>query len=116
MSILIVTSLIWALWHVPFVFAGILKMDGVSMLTTAVISPFGTFVAGLIIGWFWLRTKSIWIVSIAHGALNNWGQYAFKFLNDFTVADAAIVLLSGSLVLLLIAMVLMKYFLPAEKD
>jgi membrane protease YdiL (CAAX protease family) len=32
--------------------------------------------AGLIIGWLWLRTESIWLAAIAHGAMNNWGQYA----------------------------------------
>ncbi|MDP6513546.1 MAG: hypothetical protein QF878_10215, partial [SAR202 cluster bacterium] len=27
-------------------------------------------------------TRSIWMVTLAHGALNNWGQYEFKFMND----------------------------------
>ncbi|HCN83200.1 MAG TPA: hypothetical protein DIT07_06190 [Sphingobacteriaceae bacterium] len=112
---IILTSVIWALWHVPFVFSGILRMDGVNTLTTAVIAPFGTFIVGLIIGWLWLRTKSIWIVSIAHGALNNWGQYAFKYMNDFTVADPAVVMVSGSLALLLIAIFLLRYCLPDAK-
>ncbi len=39
-------------------------------------------VTGLIIGWLWLRTESIWIVSTAHGALNSLGQFAFKFMKD----------------------------------
>jgi hypothetical protein len=36
----------------------------------------------LVIGWLWLRTESIWMVALAHRALNNWGQYAFKFMDD----------------------------------
>jgi membrane protease YdiL (CAAX protease family) len=45
-------------------------------------------VTGLIIGWLWLRTESIWLVAIAHGALNNWGQYAFKYMKDSVTPDA----------------------------
>jgi membrane protease YdiL (CAAX protease family) len=108
----ILTSVIWAFWHLPFVFSGILKMNGVSTLTTLVIAPLGTFIVGLTIGWLWLRTKSIWIVSIAHGALNNWGQFAFKYMDDFAVANPAIVLLTGSFALLLTGIFLLRYCLP----
>lgn len=73
---------IWALWHIPFMLSGILYLKDISPVQTALIHPFGIFGAGIIISWLWLRTKSIWIVSIAHGALNNWGQYAFKFMED----------------------------------
>lgn len=44
--------------------------------------PLITIGAGLVIGWLWLRTESIWMVALAHGAHNNWGQYAFKFMDD----------------------------------
>ena len=43
--------------------------------------PLGHIGAGIFLGWVWLRTRSIWMVTLAHGALNNWGQYAFKFMN-----------------------------------
>jgi len=75
-------ALIWALWHVPFMLSGILYVKSVPGYLVLLINPFGIFGAGLIIGWFWIKTKSIWIVSIAHGALNNWGQYAFKYMQD----------------------------------
>jgi len=77
-------ALIWALWHVPFMLSGILYVKSVPGYLVLLINPFGIFGAGLIIGWFWIKTKSIWIVSIAHGALNNWGQYAFKYMQDST--------------------------------
>lgn len=108
-SAVVVTSAIWALWHLPFIFSGILKMDGVTTLTTLAVAPFGTFAAGLFIGWLWLRSKSIWIVSIAHGALNNWGQYAFKYVDDFKIASPALVLFSGSLALLLVSALLLWF-------
>jgi len=73
-------AVIWALWHVPFMLSGILYVKGIPANLMVLINPFGIFGAGLVISWFWIKTKSIWIVSIAHGALNNWGQYAFKFM------------------------------------
>ena len=57
--------------------------------------------AGLVIGWLWLRSESMWLVMLAHGALNNWGQYAFKYMQDFVAADPAVVLGVGNVGLLL---------------
>lgn len=78
----LIGGLIWALWHVPFILSGISYVGGLPTYLILLISPFGIFGAGLVISWLWVRTKSIWIVSIAHGALNNWGQYAFKYMQD----------------------------------
>ena len=60
-------------------------MKAVPTYLIVVINPFGIFGAGLVISWFWIKTKSIWIVSVAHGALNNWGQYAFKYMQDSVI-------------------------------
>ncbi|MEX6689616.1 CPBP family intramembrane metalloprotease [Danxiaibacter flavus] len=79
---IVLGAAIWAIWHIPFMLSGILYLKDISPFQTVLIHPFGIFGAGLIINWLWLRTKSIWIVSLAHGALNNWGQYAFKFMED----------------------------------
>lgn len=48
----------------------------------------------LIITWLWLKTKSVWIVSLAHGPLNNLGQYAFKHVQDLKTLYS-IILLTG---------------------
>jgi hypothetical protein len=56
--------------------------------------------AGLIIGWLWVRTESIWMVALAHGALNNWGQYAFKFMRGPGQLGDGLVLGAGGLALL----------------
>ena len=77
-------ALIWALWHVPFMLSGILYLKDMPPYLLLLVYPFGIIGAGIVISWFWLKTKSIWIVSIAHGALNNWGQYAFKYMQDST--------------------------------
>lgn len=87
----LITSAIWAAWHVPFQLSGVQHVDGVSPVMLALTLPFGTFGAGLVIGYLWLRTESIWIVSLAHGASNNWGQYAFKYTQFVQAPDLAVV-------------------------
>jgi membrane protease YdiL (CAAX protease family) len=107
----VVTAIIWGFWHVPFQLLGIQHIDGVSPLKLALIEPLSIMTAGLIVGWLWLRTESIWLVAIAHGALNNWGQYAFKYMKD-SVTPAAVsadleVLGVGSLALLVVGVFLL---------
>jgi membrane protease YdiL (CAAX protease family) len=64
--------------------------------------------AGLILGWIWLRTESIWLVSIAHGSLNDWGQYAFKYMKESASPETDLVILgAGSLALLVVGILLL---------
>ena len=109
----IVTSIIWALWHVPYQLSGIQYVEGMPATTLAAGMPLAIMGAGLILGWLWLRTESIWLVSIAHGALNNWGQYAFKYMKDAppTTADV-IVLEAGAFGLLVVGAALLWLGLP----
>lgn len=102
----VVCSMIWAIWHVPYTLAGILHLDGVPLEWTAVVAPVGIFGSGLVIGWLWLRTKSIWIAAGAHGALNDWGQYAFKFMSGPGQPSDIIVLASGGLALIAVGAIL----------
>jgi membrane protease YdiL (CAAX protease family) len=107
---------ITALWHVPYALSGIHHLAGVSAPMTALIMLAGEFGAGMVLGCFWIRTRSIWIVSLAHGALNNWGQYAFKFMDAPTGANEAIVLAAGNLTLIALGCLLlwlgMTYHVP----
>jgi membrane protease YdiL (CAAX protease family) len=75
----------------------------------AFVHPVGTIGAGMIIGWLWLRTRSVWIASIAHGALNNWGQYAFKFMDLRQEGDGSIILLAGGLALAFVGSALLTF-------
>jgi membrane protease YdiL (CAAX protease family) len=102
----VLTSGIWAVWHVPFALSGVQHIDGFSPAALALTLPIGIFAAGLVIGWLWVKTESIWIVSIAHGAFNNWGQYALKYMRygrapDLIVGGAGVlaVLVLGTLLL-----------------
>jgi hypothetical protein len=63
---------------------------------------------GIILGWLWVRTQSLVIVSLAHGSLNNWGQYAFKYLDDASSEGETIALVAALNVgLLLVSLVIL---------
>jgi membrane protease YdiL (CAAX protease family) len=103
----VATAVIAALWHTPYALSGIHHFEGIDAVTVALFAPIGHIAAALVIGWLWLRTESIWIVCLAHGALNNWGQYAFKYMDGPTSGKDGVVLLVGLLVLLLVGSVLL---------
>jgi len=109
---IITTAIIWALWHIPFIWSGILSVEGLSAARTIMVVPFGTFGAGLVIGWLWARTRSIWIAALAHGALNNWGQFAFKYMQAGPELDLTSVLLAGSVALVLTGTMLVARLRP----
>lgn len=67
-SAVVICSMVWAIWHIPYALAGILHLEGVPLGWRVLIIPLGIFGSGLVIGWLWLRTKSIWIVAASHGA------------------------------------------------
>jgi hypothetical protein len=80
----------------------------------ASVLPIAIMIAGLILGWLCLRTESIWLVSIAHGALNNWGQYAFKYMDSGSVGKDVLALGGGFLGLLAVAVVLLWCAVPSD--
>jgi len=104
----VICSAIWTVWHIPYALAGIQHLDGVPPAWAALGLPLGIFGSGLIIGWFWLRTESIWIVAIAHGALNNWGQYAFKFTAAGGQTSDVLVVAAGGLTLIVVGAILLQ--------
>ena len=108
----VVAAAIWAFWHTPFALSGVHHLDGVSVALTTAIMPIGQVGAGLVIGWLWMRTKSIWMVALAHGALNNWGQYAFKFMGGLGQHDT-LLLTAGSLAVLAVGILLVARGLPS---
>jgi membrane protease YdiL (CAAX protease family) len=116
----VATAIIWGFWHVPFQLSGIQHIDSVSPLRLAVTMPFGIMVTGLIIGWLWVRTESIWLVALAHGALNNWGQYAFKYMKDSVTPDAVssdlAALRAGGVALLAVGVFLLWFGVPSQDD
>jgi membrane protease YdiL (CAAX protease family) len=74
------SAAVWALWHVPYAISGLHSITGVPLYALLVIMPVGHVGLGLFLGWLYQRTGSIWLAAIAHGAANNWGQFAFRFM------------------------------------
>ena len=111
----IATSVIWAVWHVPYALSGIQHFEGVSPAKTAAVVPIGIFASGLIIGWLWLRTESLLVVSLAHGCLNNWGQLAFKYMDIQRASDGPSLILAGSAALLVAGSLLLAFGTGARK-
>lgn len=109
---IVVSALIWAFWHTPFALSGIHHLDGIPIWLTALTMPIVITGTGLVLGWLWIRTESIWMVALAHGALNNWGQFAFKFMaegsGDGQFADV-VMLGAGGLALLAVGSLLVVY-------
>src|SRR5215831_308638 len=104
----LLTSIIWAGWHVPFQLSGISHIDGVSPMHLILPATLGVVASGFILGWLWLRTQSIWMVAIAHGSFNNWGQFAFKYMKDSGSPDLDLsVLAAGSLAVFVVGVLLL---------
>ena len=111
---IVATSIAWAYWHVPFGLSGIQRIDGVSPIELALGLPVGIIAVGLVIGWLWVRTESIWIVALAHGAFNNWGQYAFKYMAEFTTPRPEAVLSAGFVGLYVVGILLLAFAMPTS--
>jgi membrane protease YdiL (CAAX protease family) len=112
----VVSAVVWGIWHMPFALAGISFVPGVPILLTAIILPVGIIGTGLVLGWLWVRTQSVWLVALAHGALNDWGQYAFKFTVQTGKPEDALVLAAGSVALVCVGTLLLWYAWPGRRS
>jgi membrane protease YdiL (CAAX protease family) len=101
-----ITAAIWAAWHLPYSISGLHHIAEVPFYALLVIMPVGHFGLGLFLGWLYQRTSSIWLAAIAHGAANNWGQFAFKFMEgdaanlSLAIANSLALLTLGVVVVL----------------
>ena len=100
---LLISAAICALWHIPFILGGIHYIQNAPLSAMVLFFTFGQLGVGLILGWFWISTRSIWIVSLAHGSLNDWGQYAFKFMNNSNTSRESVSLIIALNISLLLA-------------
>lgn len=74
------SAVIWAFWHTPFALGGLHHLKHINLPTLLLVLPLGHIGLGIVLGWLWLRTRSIWMVTLAHASMNNWGQYAYKYM------------------------------------
>ncbi|MFG1924991.1 CPBP family intramembrane glutamic endopeptidase [Cryptosporangium sp. NPDC048952] len=65
---ILVTGVIWAVWHWPLAFAGYSDYDNIP-LGLATWGAHTTLMA-ILLGWLFVKTASVWVTSLAHGCSN----------------------------------------------
>lgn len=74
---LVVSGLIWGLWHAPVIAQGHNYPDH-PVLGILLMAAF-CILTGIIFGWMYLNTRSPWVAGIAHGSLNAWAGLPILF-------------------------------------
>ncbi len=113
---ILISAALWATWHIPFVIGGIHSIEGVDWYWMLLFNPFGHFGAGVFLAFLWIKSRSIWVIAFAHGSLNNWGQFAFKYMSDDPAPGFPWLLVSLNISLLLIGLYSYKFQLNKLVD
>ncbi|RLP74522.1 CPBP family intramembrane metalloprotease [Mycetocola tolaasinivorans] len=104
---LIVSGVIWGLWHTPIILLG--HNFGLTNGFGVLLMVVGCVFWGVLFGWVRLRTGSIWPAAIGHGSLNAAGGLVFLVTQAGAPMDLALVNplgVSGWIVLAVIVLVL----------
>ncbi|MDE0545790.1 CPBP family intramembrane glutamic endopeptidase [Microbacterium sp. C7(2022)] len=86
---LLITGVIWGLWHAPLILLG--YNFGRPDLGGLAFMVGGCVAWGVLLGWLRLRSASLWPAVLAHGSLNAVGGVVLVFIASGEVADMAIV-------------------------
>ena len=70
---LILLGLIWGYWHLPIILMGY-NFPNHPVLGGLLLMPIGTIFMAIFLGWLYLRSKSIWMPTLAHAAMNLCGS------------------------------------------
>lgn len=74
---LILLGLIWGYWHLPLILRG-LSFPNIPVLGGFLIYPISTVFMALYHGWIYLKSSSIWVPTLSHGAFNIAGGIIFS--------------------------------------
>ena len=91
---LLVSGLIWGIWHAPIILLG--YNFGRADLTGVLLMTGGCVVLGVLFGWLRLRSASIWPAVFAHGAFNASAAMYLWFFAAGSAPDPALVLPLGA--------------------
>ena len=81
---LILSGVIWGVWHAPVILRGHNYPDHPRLGVLLMIGF--TTLLGIVFGWLWLASGSVWVPTIAHGALNAIGGLPLLLLTPFDTA------------------------------
>ncbi|OCG76590.1 CPBP family intramembrane glutamic endopeptidase [Microbacterium sediminis] len=86
---LVLTGVIWGLWHAPLILLG--HNFGRTDVTGVLLMIGGCVAWGVLLGWTRLRTGSVWPAVFAHGALNAVGGIVLVLAEAGQPIDLAVV-------------------------
>jgi membrane protease YdiL (CAAX protease family) len=75
---LILLGAIWGYWHLPISLMG-WNFPNHPVLGALILTPISTIFLGIYMGWLYLRSKSVWMPTLAHAA---WNLCATLLLNE----------------------------------
>jgi membrane protease YdiL (CAAX protease family) len=75
---LILLGAIWGYWHLPIGLMG-WNFPNHPILGALILTPISTILLGIYMGWLYLRSRSIWMPTLAHAA---WNLCASLLLNE----------------------------------
>jgi len=111
---ILISAVIVALWHIPYILSGIHYIENTPAQTLVLFYTLGQIGVAIILGWLWVSTQSLLIVSLAHGSLNNWGQYAFKYMNSTGSTSETIMLVAALNLSLFFAGLIVLFIIKAK--
>ena len=116
---LITTSLIWGLWHIPIV------MTPSIFIAADIGSPFVAIpgqiayvtLLGILIGWIYLKSASIWPAMLMHSVSNTWIAFLDGFLDGGTPLSYGVTtwLWSAPLLCFVVVLALMGQFKSTKR-
>jgi membrane protease YdiL (CAAX protease family) len=75
------TAFIWGYWHLGFHTLDMGDTNGfLDILGALVIAPLSLAAVGIVFGWLYYRTGSLWVVVVAHAAVNKWTAVPLRYL------------------------------------
>lgn len=85
---LFLSGAIWGLWHAPLILRGA-EYFGHPYLGVPMFVGFCVLL-GIMFGWMWLASRSVWVTAVAHGSLNAWGGLTLVVLTPFDMIKSGV--------------------------
>lgn len=101
---LLITGVVWGLWHAPLVLLG--QNYGRPDVTGVLLMVASCVVMGVLMGWLRLRSGSVWPAVLAHGSLNTLGQATLLFAAAGQTPDFALIAPTGVSMWIVLAVVI----------
>jgi membrane protease YdiL (CAAX protease family) len=80
---LIVSGLVWAVWHLPLIIGGV-YLPGTNLLFAVPLFTAEIFALTVIVSWLRMKSNSVWPAAVFHAAHNYFDQVLFQ---SFTQGD-----------------------------